>query len=265
MVALQTTVASAANHANDSEVGSILISPAGRVVKLNAVGTLIWSLLKLCGPGRGLTLTEILTGLQESLTSPSVPHDFSNEIQSFLNSLVAKDLLRTAPAAHGEPQFFINDAVIWSGHQSAHTFTPLQTKTQQPRHFKSEKLQTLQALFWLLVYAGLVRTKGFAAVCRLTETPVRLSAARTHSDEQACLQVCEAVDKAQVYLFRQALCLQRSVVISRLLRERGVAAQVVIAAHMMPFKSHAWVEVAGVVVNDSQNVQRYYDVIIQRL
>jgi Transglutaminase-like superfamily/Coenzyme PQQ synthesis protein D (PqqD) len=264
MVALQTTVVPVANSPRDSEVGSILISPDGRIVKLNGVGTLIWNLLESCGPSRGLTLTEIVSELQ-SLDPSDVPDEFNNEIRSFLTTLVAKGLLKTAPAANGESQFFINDAVIWSGHPFEHSFTPSKTNAHKPHLFKSEKLQTLQALFWLVVYAGLVRLKGFAAVHRLTKSPVRLSEVKRQSDEQACLQVCEAVDRAQVYLFRQALCLQRSVVISRLLRARGVAAQVVIAAHLMPFKSHAWVEVDRLVINDSQNVQRYYDVIIARL
>jgi 3-oxoacyl-ACP reductase-like protein len=46
---------------------------------------------------------------------------------------------------------------------------------------------------------------------------------------------------------------------------QGVNAETVIAAHLMPFKSHAWVEVNGEVVSDSPNVQRYYDVVIERL
>jgi hypothetical protein len=261
MVARQTTVVPAANCSSDSEVGSILISPGGRIVKLNGVGTRIWKLLESRRPSRGLTLSEVV----KSFEPGNCPAEFKNEIQSFLNNLVAKDLLKTASAANGDFQFFINDAVIWSGRQLDHPFTTSETKTRKPRHFKSETLQTLQALFWLVVYAGLVRAQGFAAVGQLTKSLVRWSEVKTASDEKACLEVCAAVDRAQVYLFRQALCLQRSVVTSRLLRERGVAAQVVIAAHMMPFKSHAWVEVNGVVVNDSQNVQRYYDVIMQRL
>jgi hypothetical protein len=35
-----------------------------------------------------------------------------------------------------------------------------------------------------------------------------------------------------------------------MLRENGVAAQMVIGAQKLPFKAHAWVEVDGVIVND---------------
>jgi len=45
------------------------------------------------------------------------------------------------------------------------------------------------------------------------------------------------------------------------LRRKGVAARMVIAVRKLPFGGHAWVEVNGEVVNDSQQVQRLYSVL----
>jgi hypothetical protein len=59
-----------------------------------------------------------------------------------------------------------------------------------------------------------------------------------------------AVDVACVFYPRRVLCLQRSAVLVKMLRRRGVPAHMVIGAQMLPFKAHAWVEVDGTIVND---------------
>jgi len=50
--------------------------------------------------------------------------------------------------------------------------------------------------------------------------------------------------------------LQRSIVTARVMRRHGIPAEVVIGYRPSPFFSHAWVEVAGRVVNDSPAYQR---------
>ncbi|HKA02602.1 MAG TPA: lasso peptide biosynthesis B2 protein [Candidatus Solibacter sp.] len=50
--------------------------------------------------------------------------------------------------------------------------------------------------------------------------------------------------------------MQRSIVTVRVMRRRGIPAEVVIGYRPEPFVSHAWVEVAGRVVNDSSTYQR---------
>jgi prolyl oligopeptidase len=63
-------------------------------------------------------------------------------------------------------------------------------------------------------------------------------------------EIGKAVDFACVLYFKSVLCLQRSVVTTLLLRRNHHPAQLVIGAQSVPFKSHAWVELHGVVVND---------------
>lgn len=76
-----------------------------------------------------------------------------------------------------------------------------------------------------------------------------------------CERVCAAVDMACIWYWKEALCLQRSAATTCLLRLHGVQAELVIGAHHMPFKAHAWVEVNGRVVNDKPYTPEIYAVL----
>jgi prolyl oligopeptidase len=71
-------------------------------------------------------------------------------------------------------------------------------------------------------------------------------------------QICRAADIASVLYFKRVLCLQRSAAATMLLRRYGFAAQLVIGARIVPFKSHAWVELDGVVLNDKPYTAELY-------
>jgi hypothetical protein len=72
----------------------------------------------------------------------------------------------------------------------------------------------------------------------------------TKPSAEATNLVSHALDVACVFYPKQALCLQRSSVLVRMLRKRGIPAKMVIGAQKLPFKAHAWVEVDGQIVND---------------
>jgi Transglutaminase-like superfamily len=74
-------------------------------------------------------------------------------------------------------------------------------------------------------------------------------------------EICSAVDMACIWYWKEALCLQRSAATACLLKDFGVAAQMVIGAQQMPFKAHAWVEVDGRVVNDKAYTPEMYAVL----
>jgi hypothetical protein len=73
--------------------------------------------------------------------------------------------------------------------------------------------------------------------------------------------LCRAVDLACVLYFKQVLCLQRSSATTLLLRRYGWEAEMVIGAQMLPFKSHAWVEIKGAIVNDKPYMLDIYRVL----
>ena len=73
-------------------------------------------------------------------------------------------------------------------------------------------------------------------------------------------RACQAVNYACVWYPKRALCLQRSAVMTCLLRGYGVPAQMVLGAQRLPFKAHAWVEVEGQAINERANVHALYGV-----
>jgi hypothetical protein len=67
--------------------------------------------------------------------------------------------------------------------------------------------------------------------------------------------ICQAVRAVAPVYWKPIRCLQRSLVTARMMRDHGIGAEVVIGYCPVPFFSHAWVEVAGRVANDSRVFQ----------
>jgi hypothetical protein len=119
-------------------------------------------------------------------------------------------------------------------------------------------LLVLQA-YLKLIYFDLYLTRGdFAALYdRVRYYPIA-SGLRSHETVE---RLCNAIDLACIWYWKEALCLQRSAATSCLLRSHGIFGQMVIGAQQVPFKAHAWVEVDGRVVNDKSYVSEMYAVL----
>ena len=117
-------------------------------------------------------------------------------------------------------------------------------------------LLSIQAWMWLVVF-DLARPAGFARLCAWLG---RARAGRRRSLVGSA-DVVWAVDEACVWYVKRAACLQRSFVATRLLRQYGFAAEMVIGCRPLPFESHAWVELDGLVVNDLPQYQRAFTVL----
>ncbi|HWW87418.1 MAG TPA: lasso peptide biosynthesis B2 protein [Vicinamibacterales bacterium] len=116
---------------------------------------------------------------------------------------------------------------------------------------------TVRAWFGLAAF-DLVMLAGFArAHERVRRCRVRRRLAATPSLEH----IVWAVDEACVWYVKRAPCLQRSAVATRLLRRYGLPAELVIGYRPLPFESHAWVEVNGLVVNDRPQYQKHFAVL----
>ena len=83
---------------------------------------------------------------------------------------------------------------------------------------------------------------------------------RERLDPDFIQRVCAGIERARIWYPKQVMCMQHSIVTKCLLEQYGVPARLTFAARKMPFKSHAWVEVWGNVVNDTQKVRTYYKV-----
>lgn len=113
----------------------------------------------------------------------------------------------------------------------------------------------LQSWLWLFYFEYLMHSGGFDGV----HTAVRL-------DRPASLPtpihdpgaICHAVDLACVFYFKRVLCLQRSAATTVLLRRYGWPAEMMIGAQLLPFQSHAWVEIRGAVINDKPYIPQIF-------
>lgn len=116
----------------------------------------------------------------------------------------------------------------------------------------ARRLQWLpvRVLIQLLMYDFQMAFFGFEWIYRqLERSQSRANVLRLSVAEEA--RLFAAFAKASLFYWKPVRCLQRSVVLGRLLRESGVAARIVIGYRPVPFFGHAWVEIDGRVVNDS--------------
>jgi hypothetical protein len=72
--------------------------------------------------------------------------------------------------------------------------------------------------------------------------------------------LCRAIDLACIFYPKPVLCLQRSAATTLLLRRNGADAKMTIGAQIRPFRSHAWVELNGAVINDKPYMREIYQV-----
>jgi Transglutaminase-like superfamily len=79
--------------------------------------------------------------------------------------------------------------------------------------------------------------------------------------EQRTVEICHAIDLACACYPARVLCLQRSIAATLLMRRHRIRAELVLGARLLPFKSHAWVEVNGIPVNDKPYMREIYEVL----
>ena len=108
----------------------------------------------------------------------------------------------------------------------------------------SQSVSLCRVLWELLRYDFLFAWRGMAAV---RPGPMQSGEENVAAERK----ICEAIRSATPFYWKPVRCLQRSTVNVRLMRRKGIPAEVVIGYRAVPFFSHAWVEVAGRVANDS--------------
>jgi len=105
----------------------------------------------------------------------------------------------------------------------------------------------------------MMRFRSFASIHELVRT--RSVSERGQDGTIGVESICQAIDLACVFYVKPVLCLQRSAAAAVLLRRHGWKAQMIMGAQLIPFKSHAWVEVDGNVVNDKPYMHEIYSVL----
>jgi len=120
------------------------------------------------------------------------------------------------------------------------------------------KRLVLESWLWLLYFDCIMHFRGFKrlhAVVREQEVHCVTTLKATNE------YLCRAIDLACVFYFKRVQCLQRSAATAVLLRRRGWKAEMVLGAQLLPFLSHAWVEIDGQVVNDKPYITEIFQVL----
>jgi Transglutaminase-like superfamily/Coenzyme PQQ synthesis protein D (PqqD) len=225
------------------EDGGVLFDPEhDRLLKLNKVAVEMWT-----GLHAGQSIHAVV---QETASRYSVP---ACQVEEDVRKLLvragdlglspADDLMTTAqsqPEGDGQTSF------PWYG-QDGTTARPV-----------PERLAVLGALVGLLFFDLVLKVFSLKALCACVEG---WNVRRTvHGDRIAIIgRVCTAVERACVWYPKKALCLQRSAVVTCMLRSRGIPARLVVGVRSMPFLAHAWVEVENAVINDWPRVRTFYN------
>jgi len=122
---------------------------------------------------------------------------------------------------------------------------------------KSVKVELRTFLWVLILFAAIdiyLKLAGFnSLLTRVQNYPTKLG--RSRSDIEAEIG---ALDHAQVYYPKKQMCLQRSVALTLLLRDKGHPAQMVVGAQPYPAKAHAWVELDNRVIGESVKIKNFY-------
>ena len=193
------------------------------------------------------------------------PERLREDTARFLKKIAEMNLVWIETDTRGEEIYFIKEGVSGT---TSNTAAIAVTRSEITSHgepvqsfpggsvesdIRLLKRETFTAFMGLLAFDLLLKFKGFHAVVQKVQ---HWPTSGPHTtDLKLCRHVRAMVDRAQMYYPKKAMCLQRSAVVTCLLRRRGVPAEMVLAAQEFPPKAHAWSEVSGEVVNDSQRVK----------
>lgn len=124
----------------------------------------------------------------------------------------------------------------------------------------SQVKRFLMAWTLLLYCDALMQMKGFDSL----HSRVRSARTQEVADiRNSPGELSHLIDLACVLYFKQVFCLQRSAALTLLLRYFGYPARLVLGVQLVPYQSHAWVHLDGVVVNDKQYVVARFQVLDQ--
>jgi hypothetical protein len=115
-------------------------------------------------------------------------------------------------------------------------------------------IEAFVELLWLDICGAFGFRHLHSAVARQRTSP-----GSSQPDALALVRV--AVRDACIFYPTPVLCLQRSAAVTRMLRRRGLAADLVIGYQSMPVEGHAWVELDKSIVWDNFSRVRFFRVL----
>ncbi len=220
--------------------GAVLLDiRQGLCLSMTPVGAKIWDALKL-----NSSVDHITDSLASHFGLPR--QQVSEDVIAFIGDLTQKGLLsdkkpeKKVPLGKGV-------ALVLSCRR--------RLQRRAPRAGKRVRFLFWKALIALLAYDLLRFSKRFPLMHEFVQG---WTVAPWVAPLNAVDRVCSALTYACVWYPKRVLCLQRSAVITCLLRSCGVPAKMVMGAQKFPFKAHAWTEVDGRAINERRDVQNIY-------
>lgn len=129
---------------------------------------------------------------------------------------------------------------------------------------EDRKWLILKALLLLLYVAVKLRISHFEEVWDwLCSASVTSNSYTRRESLEEIGSVLNAVSTASRFSVFHVRCLEQSMVVYRLLKQRGLQVSICVGVQKHPFCAHAWVEHDGRVINDSQQVKDKYCVILE--
>jgi len=125
--------------------------------------------------------------------------------------------------------------------------------------FVRQKCPVLESWLLLLFFEAIMKFRSSQALRKIVRN--QRTRPLNSSDTLSTGELSHAMDLACVFYFKRVLCLQRSAATTLLLRRHGWSAEMVTGAQILPFESHAWVEVGDAVVNDKPYMREIYQVL----
>ena len=242
----------------DKDGGVLLNVRTGRIFKLNPVAARMWQLL--ADPDNALDLGRLVATLQQ--VYPDAAHNIlRSDVEMFLEKMAGVGLISSINSSFpwkpaGAGSRFLSDTIkgVSSPPVANHRIRQAGQKTMKP-----SRVASLLAFIALPACEIALRVRGFSLVHTLVSAcPVRQWKRRKRLPPE---QICASVDLACSWYLKRTLCLERSVVGAVILRLYGYPGEVVIGARVIPFHTHAWIEIEGNVVNDTGTVQTFYGVL----
>jgi hypothetical protein len=221
--------------------GVVLDLKHDRLLKLNTVGTEMWTLLS-----RGMSETQVVGEIAHRYGVDQLR--VGDDLRALLRrgeelGLSPESALIAEPTEQGPPKQEKQSFVASEQDQVVLNAVPTSA--------------VLKAIFGLALFDIILSCRPVESLFSVVKSwPLRRL--RAASESTVIGQISSAVERASVWYPKKALCLQRSAVTTCLLRDRGIRASMVVGVRPMPFLAHAWVEVQGRVVNDFPRVKIFY-------
>ena len=250
MVATHYRVPSHVCFSTDQDGTAILNIERGKFHSLLGAGSIAWQ--QIAAHSNGATLDTIVNKLlTEETEFASEPREkVRQSVSRLLDTLMENGLVETSE--HPSVRVFggVRKFTCTATAGAVRRLTSLLIKWQLPRAAALLEFAMFQVIRWVGRFPARYYT--------VKRWPIESQQVVEQAD---IAQLCAAVDEAATWYPKESLCLQKASVTACLLRQYGIPAELKIGIHKLPFSGHAWVEVAGKVINDHRGVQKYFKVI----